>query len=358
MTPILSEDSLKRVAEADDLLAGALARISHAERMSHAPTVGVVKVLFSRVRKMQATAPNDADDGWAALLDKLEPQLDLCTAAATVKDLTYRFTVLDERIGRLLDDIAALAVVIEPHCAEQERLIRLTLLAQQEILTLAGAQFDRKLKRVDDALARHRNTDEIRTAEFRRSLRELQTDLEKLTTQQIDAHDARVKRWDDEFAALASRLKDATEVAQVERITSFYEPAERQERIRVNMYATLCIAFIVVAIGAAAFGFFGHLTTRSITGIAGSATLFALLSSAAAVMRRELRVHRARLWEVENDHRRLVASVLFYPEMTDEQRERIIEELVNGRSRPGTPSTHVPKPQQEPVPETSKGELT
>jgi hypothetical protein len=338
MTPIVSEDSLKRIAAADDLLTATLSRLPSAERMRHAPTVGVVKVLFGGVRERPATVSGRADDDWAALLDKLEPQFDLCEAAATVKDLTNRFIILGERIGRILDDIAALAVVVEPHCPERERLARLTLLAQQEILTLAGTQLDRKLSRIEEALARHRSTDETRTGKFYQSLRGFEATFAKQAAQQTMEHDLRLKRWEGEFAALAGRLKDATDVEEVERITRFYDPAERQERIRVNVYASLCVAFIVIAIAAAAYGFYAHATTQSIASTAGSATLFTLLSSAAAIMRREQRVHRDRLWAVENDHRRMVGSVLFHHNMTDEQRERFVEGFFSGNAQREVPT--------------------
>jgi hypothetical protein len=337
MTSVVSEDSLKRIAAADDALTAALARLPSAERMRHAPTVGVVKVLFSGVRKLPATLPAGADDDWAALLDKLEPQFDLCQNAPSVKDLTHRFAVLDERIGRILDDIATLAVAVEPHCSERERLIRLTMLAQQEILMLAGAQFDRKLSRIEQALARHRRTDETWTGKFHESLRAFEAKFADQVARQATEHDLRAKQWEDDFAVLAGRLKDATEIEQVERITRFYEPAERQERIRVNAYAALCVAFIAVALVAAGFGFYAHQTTQSIDTIASSATLFTLLSSAAGIMRREQRVHRDRLWAVEDDHRRMVGSVLFYPEMTDTQRERFVDEFFNGGLRSRMP---------------------
>lgn len=362
MTPVVSEDSLKRIIAADDLLTAALARLPSAEHMRHARTIGVVKVLFSGVQKLPATVPGRADDNWTALLDKLEPQIDLCAAAATVTDLAHRFTVLNERIGRVLDDIAVLAVVIEPHCAEHERLARLTMLAQQEFLALAGARLDRKLSRVEQALGRHHSTDEARTGEFLKSLNEFKIRLAAEVDRQATDHDERTKQWQNEFSTLAGKLKDVTELERVNRITQFYGPAERQERIRVNAYATLCVTFITIAIIAAGFGFYAHQTVRGIAAIAGSATLFTLLSSAAAIMRRELRAHRDRLWAVENDHRRMVGTVLFHPNMTDAQQERLVEELFNEsflsrapKQEPATRSAKAPKPRPE-VPRASQKE--
>jgi hypothetical protein len=180
-------------------------------------------------------------------------------------------------------------------------------------------------------------TDEARTGRFQEALRACEATFAGQVTQQATEHELRVEQWEDDFAVLAGRLKDATNVEQAERITRFYEPAERQERIRVNTYAALCVTFIAVAIVAAGIGLYAHQTTERIDTIVSSATLFTLLSSAAGITRREQRVHRDRLWAVENDHRRMVGSVLFYPEMTDSQRERFVDEFFNESLRSGMP---------------------
>jgi hypothetical protein len=343
----LSEDSLRRIAAADDLLTTALARLPSSVRMRHAPTVGVVKVLFGDVRNQPATAPPGSPDDWTELLDRLEPQLDLCEAVATVADLKNQFIILDERIGRLWDDIAALGAVVEPHSTAQDRLVRLTLRAQQEILELAGAQLDRKLSRIEAALARHRSTDETRTGEFYRVLREFEVRLDRQSTEQTTDYDLRMQKWNDELSTLTSQLRKAADVERAEQINRFFEPTERQEQARVTHYGRLFVGFLIVAILAAGFGFYAHETTQSAIHVAGSVTLFTLLSSSAGLMRKEKGLHLRRLWALQQNHERVVGSLLLHQNITDSQLERLVEEYFTSTSPYPAPRQASDKPKQK-----------
>jgi len=109
--------------------------------------------------------------------------------------------------------VSADSLAVKPYCTRQDRLVRLTLRAQQEILAAGGTQLGRR-------------------------------------------------------PALAT------------------------------------VAFMAIAIAVSDVGFYHHEANPGMVGIAGAATLFTLLTSSVAIMRRELRMRRDRLGAVEDDHQK------------------------------------------------------
>lgn len=339
----LNETSAKRIAAADDLLTAALSRLSSTERMKHAPTVGVVKVLFSVVRTLPPNVPAGMADDWTPLLDKLEPQFDLCEAAGTTNDLIRRIVILDERIGRCCDELTSLAEEAEPTCAPIDRLSRLTIRAQQEILTLAGAQLDRKLQRIEDSLAGHRSLDERRTGEFMRQLEEFRASFHRqseafthtFTVQSGELAKAERERA-EEFRALTEGLIGATDADRLAMVTNFYAERGRSDRIRSDIYAVGSYTLLLVGIGIAVWAYYAHGAAPSVRGVTSSATVLALISTVAGLARYEATVHRRRLWNIKDRQDHLTPPMLVL-NMTEAQREKYLDGALDKANQPEIP---------------------
>jgi hypothetical protein len=322
----------ERMAELDKQLTRTMDRLPLARQIEVAPAIGVLAVVLAGTAKAPPAQTTDAaDDRWNALLDRIEPALERCGNAPGSAEFHRRVTELQEAVLIVDAELLDLAGGVEPEPDAPTRRMRLIARAQQTALTAAGARVDSQLRRLDGALARHRNNDEERGWRFE---------------QQIEKAQGRIDEAAEAVGAVESELRKLLGPAAANTITEFFDRRERSERRRAEIWRLATVAFLVVGLVVVGHSLLAPRPALDLHAVLASVAFIGLVSGAVTFCRRESAAHHHRQRLLEDDHTRLAISLLYIVDLPPGQRATVFRDTF---SRPVADPAVVPtQPTGEP----------
>jgi hypothetical protein len=300
----------ERMAELNKRLDRIMNRLPPARHIEVAPAIGVLSVVLAASARAAPDPVTDAatDDRWTALLDRIEPALDRCADISGAAEFRRRVSDLQEIVLQVDAELINLATGVEPEPDVSTRRMRLIARAQQVALTAAGARVDNQLRRLDGALARHRDNDERRGWTLQ---------------QQVEVAQGRIDAATEAVNAVEEDLRKLLGPAAANTVTEFFDRRERSERRRAETWRLATVMFLVVGLIVVGHALLGPRRALDPHGVLSSVAFIGLVSGAVAYCRRESTAHHCRQRRLEDDHTRLAIALIFMPGIPSDQRAEV-----------------------------------